>query len=536
MAQSRSRLALAAAIMMAAYGASRLTGLVRDIVISYQFGTSRAYEAYLAGNRIPDLVFQIVAGGAVASAFIPVYTSYLARREEDEGWRLVSSLFNIGLLVLVPLVAVLMILSPQLMQIIAPGFDAETSALAANLARIMLISPVFFTLGCFATSVLNSHQRFLLASMAPASYNVGIILGALFLARPLAQMGQPPFGLAPYSLAIGAAAGSALFLLVQVPGLMQVRMIYRPILDLGHLGVREVGRLMLPRTLGLGVAQVNFVVTLILASGMEERYAALYYAWLLTNLPLGIFAMAISTAVFPTLATQSALDQIAELKRTLTASLRLILYLTIPASIGLIVLRYRVIQLLFERGEFTAQSTEWTAVALQFYAAALFAHAATEIVTRAFYALHDTRTPVLVAAGTMVVNVVLAVTLVGFLSHGGLALATSLAATLEALTILYLARRRLGSLGEWPLLLSVGRTIVAAILMGFVVWYVAGYLEAYLGAMPIPRTAERVAFILTAIIVGCGAYLLFSLLLRSDEGMRVRDVIWRGRRRGEVVS
>ncbi len=513
--ESRHRLAGAALIMMAAITVSRLTGVLREMVIAYQFGTGREYEAYLAGNRIPDFIFQVVAGGAVASAFIPVFTGYLARNQREEGWKMVSTLFNLGIAILVPICALLMAFSPQVIHVIAPEFDSKTSALAADLARVMLLSPIFFTIGCFVTSVLNSHRKFFLASLAPSVYNVGIIGGALFLAKP--------FGL--YGLALGSATGALLFLLVQVPGLVQVRMAYSKILDIHHPGVRQVGKLMLPRTIGLGVTQINYFVTLILASGLAERYAALNYAWTLTMMPLGIFAMAISTAVFPTLATQGALDQMADLRRTMTGALRLILYLTIPASVGLIVLRYPIIQLLFQRGLFDASSTEWTAFALQFYAAALFAQSATEIVTRAFYALQDTRTPVIVAVATMVVNVALSLILVQFLSHGGLALATSIAVTLEALTLLYIARRRLGGLGEQRLFSSVVKTSIAAVLMGVVVIWFAGHLAPYLDSFNLPQLANRLLFVGASILVGAASYLAFSFVLRSEELMQVRGML-----------
>lgn len=502
-------------MMMAAMATSRLTGVLREMVISYQFGTGRDYEAYLAGNRIPDLIFQVLVGGAVASAFIPVFTGYLARGDHDEGWKMVSSLFNLSVAVLTPVCVVLMIFAPQLVRLLAPFFDEETSLLAANLARVMLLSPIFFSLGCFATSVLNSHNRFLLASLAPTVYNVGIIVGALFLAGP--------FGI--YGLALGSAIGALLFLLVQIPGLWRVRMTYTRIIDIKHPGVVQVGRLMLPRTIGLAVAQVNFAVILFFASGMEERFAALNYAWTLTMMPVGIFAMAISTAVFPTLAAQGATDQLAALRHTMATSLRLILYLTIPASIGLIVLRYPIIQLLFQRGEFDPQSADLTAFALQFYAAALFAHSATEIITRAFYALQDTRTPVVVAFAAMLINVMLALVLVQFLSHGGLALAASISATFEAITLLFLARRRLGGLGEQRLLASVAKTSVAAVLMGFVVLGFADAVAPLLALLDLPQIADRLVFVGSSILVGGGAYLAFSLVVRSDEVARVRDVL-----------
>ncbi len=514
-ARERRGLAGAAIILMVAFVASRLAGVFREMFISYQFGTMRSYEAYLAGNRIPDFVFQVVAGGAVASAFIPVFTGYLAKEEHEDGWRLVNSLFTLAILLLVPIVVVLMIFARQVIGLIAPAFDPETAELAANLARIMLLSPIFFTLGCFATSVLNSYRRFALASAAPVFYNLGIIAGALFLAKP--------YGV--YGLAIGSAAGSFLFMLVQVPGLLQVGMKYQPLLLIRHAGVREVAWLMLPRTIGLGIAQINIFVVLYLASGMEERYAALNYGWVLTMLPLGVFAMAISTAVFPTLATHGALDQMVELRRTLASSLRMILFLTIPASIGLIVLRYPIIQLLFERGAFGESSTQLTAYALQFYAAALFAHAAIEIVTRAFYALHDTRTPVIVAAGAVVLNLALAQLFIPYLSHGGLALSLSLAATLECLTLLFIARKRLGGLDLDRTFASVIRAVTVSVAMGVILWLFSDPLSSSLQKLALPQTIDRLIFVLVSVGAGAVFYFVVSLIVRSEEVGRVREML-----------
>lgn len=502
-------LAGATMILMGAFIASRATGLLRNIVIGYQFGTTAEYAAYLAGNRIPDFIFQIMAGGAVASAFIPVFTSYVALEQHEDGWRMVSSLFNIALVALTPVCAILIVFAPQVIGVIAPGFGPELRDLSANLARIMLFSPIFFTLGCLSTSVLNSHQRFFLAALAPTVYNVSIVAGALVLAAPIGV----------YGLAIGSAIGALLFFLVQIPGLIQVRMSFQPILDLGHAGVREVGRLMAPRALGMAATQINFVVALVLASGMAEKYAALDYAWILTMLPLGVFAMAISTAVFPALAEQQALDQIAEMRRTIVSSLRLILYFTIPASIGLIVLRYPIISLLLERGEFTAESTDATAYALQFYAAGLAALAIIEITSRAFYALHDTKTPVITAIAAMVLNVVLAVSLIRFFSHGGLALAATIASVLQAVVLLYLLRERIGDLQETALLLSVTKVAVSSVAMGIGVYYFASLLSSYVA---LTSLGDQIVFVSASVGFGGLFYVGMSIVLRCEEVKSLR--------------
>ncbi|HEX2987435.1 MAG TPA: murein biosynthesis integral membrane protein MurJ, partial [Chloroflexota bacterium] len=437
-------LALGAAILMAGFVASRMLGLVRTMVISSQFGASREYEAYLAAIRVSDTLFQVLAGGAVASAFIPVFAGYLARKEPERAWRMASSLITVAAVVMTPISLLLMILAPQVMSIITPGWhgDEANQQLAANLARILLFSPVIFAVSTFVASILNSFNRFLLASLAPMMYNLSIIGGALLLG--------PRFGV--YGLAVGAAVGALLHLLVQIPGLVRVKMDFHPMLDLAHEGVREVGRLMVPRTLGLGVVQVNYLVNVVLASRLEAgSLAYLDYAWMLTMLPLGVFAMAISTAVFPTLAEQSALDRLDDLRSTFTTALRLILYLTIPASVGLIMLGEPIVRLLLQRGDFSPEATRATAYALGFFAIGLAGQATVEIVDRVFYALHDTRTPVSVAFGAFLINVILSLVLMNYLSFGGLALANALAGLVEGGTLVMLLGRRLEGVRLSPL-------------------------------------------------------------------------------------
>jgi putative peptidoglycan lipid II flippase len=511
-ASSRSRrLAGAAAIVMGAYIASRFSGLLRDIAVSYRFGTGRELDAYLAANRIPDLIFQIAAGAAVASAFIPVYSTYLSKGDRQEQWKLVSILFTISVVGLLPIVLVVMVAAPWLMQLLVPNYPPEYQALAASLSRIVLLAPVFFTVGCFATSLLNAHGRFLLAALAPTSYNLGIILGAVVYSRWLGI----------YGLALGALTGSLLFFLVQLPGLWQVGLVYRPRLDLRDPGVRRIAKLMAPRAIGLAVSQVNFVVTLNLASGIAGGVAALNYAWILTMLPLGIVAMAISTAVFPTLADHGARDDESELQRTLRDALRFILFLTIPASVGLIVLSPQVVRLIYQRGQFTPESTAVTAAALRFYAAGLVGMAATEIVTRAFYALHDTRTPVKVAAVGMIVNLGLAIVLVRLMGLNGLALATAVAATVEATILFAVGQSRIPGLAFRTVADSALKSLVSAGLMAAVV------LVFVRTATPLSETLSGLVLLGGAVVVGSSAYLVSTIVLRSPETGQLRRLLQR---------
>jgi len=467
MTSSKQQIARAAGIVIVAFALSRILGLAREMVIGQQFGTSGELDAYLAAFRLPDILFQLVAGGALGSAFIPTFSGYLARGDERGAWRLASAVINLVLVFLCALALLAAAFAPLLVaKVVAPGFDPAKRALTVQLMRLMLLSPVIFGVSGIVMGVLNSYQHFLLPALAPTVYNLSIIGTALFL--------SPSLGIR--SLAVGVVVGSLLHLAVQVPGLIRRGVGYSLILGLDDPGVREVGRLMAPRVLGLAVVQINFLVNTILASGLADgSLAALNFAWLLMLLPQGIFAQALATAAFPTFSELAAKRQVAEMRGTLSATLRAILYLAIPASVGLFALRYPIVQLLFQRGAFKESSTEAVVWALQFYALGLFAHAVVEILTRAFYALHDTLTPVLIGVGAMSINVVLSLILIRPLAHGGLALANSTATILEMVGLLLIIRRRLEGLESGRLLDFTLRTVLAAGLMGFgVSWFAAG--------------------------------------------------------------
>jgi len=489
----------ATGIVMAAFVTSRVLGLAREIIIGHQFGTSRELDAYLAAFRVPDFIFQLVAGGALASAFIPTFTTYLARGDQREAWRVASGVFNLLLVVLCLLAMSAALAAPWLVAtIVAPGFAPAEQALTADLMRLMLISSVVFGLSGLVMGVLNSLQHFLLPALAPLVYNLSIIGGAIFLA--------PTVGV--HGLAIGVVVGAALHLAIQVPILVRKGLAYAPTFALDHPGVHEVGRLLGPRALGLAAVQINFLVNTFLASGLPAgSLAALNYAWLLMLMPQGIFAMAVATTAFPTFAALVARNELAAMRRALTSTLRLTLYLTLPAAVGLYVLRVPLVELLLQRGAFTSASTIATAWALQFYAIGLFAHATVEIVARAFYALHDTKTPVFVGLGAMGLNIVLSLALLGPLAHGGLALANSIATILEMLALLALLRTRLGGLEARQLLAALARMSAATGVMGV---SLAAYARGFDGA-------PNLLLVGGAILMGAAVYLVTTRVLGSDE-------------------
>jgi putative peptidoglycan lipid II flippase len=469
------RIARAAGLVMALFVVSRALGLLREMVISARFGTGGELDAYLAAFRLPDILFQIVAGGALASAFIPTFASLWARNGEGDAWRLASAIINLVLLLTVALAAMAALLAPWLVRTaIAPGFDPARQALTVELMRLMLLTPVIFGVSGVVMGILNARQHFLLPALAPVLYNLGIIAGAALLA--------PRMGV--YGLAVGVVGGALGHLLVQIPGLVRHGMRYSATLGLRSAGVREVGRLMLPRAIGLAAVQVNFLVNTILASGLAPgSLAALNYAWLLMLLPQGVFAQAVATAAFPTFSAQAAKGQRAEMRSTLAATLRAVLYLALPAAVGLIVLRTPLVQLVFQRGAFTARSTEMVTWALAFFALGLPAHSAVEITVRAFYALHDTRTPVAVGIAAMALNVGLSLILIqtfqvlGWLPVGGLALSNSLATTAEMAVLLWIVRGRLHGLEGRQMAASLVRAGFAALIMGGTAGTVALLLE-----------------------------------------------------------
>lgn len=463
-----SRIVRAAGIVMAATVIARLLGLVRQMIIGRLFGTTLAMDAFVAANRVPETLYLVVAGGALASAFIPVFTGLLTRGDRPGAWRLASQVANLIVLVVALLSLLAAILArPIVSQLLVPKMPAEGQLLTVELLRIMLVSTVVFSISGLLMGVLNAQQHFLLPAVAPVFYNLGIIGGAVLLA--------PTMGI--HGVAVGVVAGAILHLLVQLPGLRGQGAAYSLGLGLDSPAVRQVARLMAPRVLGLAVTQVNFWVNINLASAFGEgAVSALEYAMRLMMLPLGVVAQAVGIAAFPTFAELVAEGELDKVRRTLASTLRGVLFLALPATVGLLVLRVPIIQLLFERGEFTAESTKSVAWALAFFAVGLMGHAGLEIVVRAYYALHDTKTPVTVGSGAMVLNILLSIVLsrafdaADWMPHGGLALANSIATLIEVGTLLWLLRGRLRGVEAQWLFGGLYRSSLAAAVMGGGLW------------------------------------------------------------------
>jgi putative peptidoglycan lipid II flippase len=450
-------IARASAIMIVTLVASRVLGWLRLSVIGAHFGETPELDAFWAAFKIPDAIFGLVVAGALASAFIPVFTSYLAREREDEAWHVASSVMNSVLLLLVGFSVVMWIAAPFVVPtFVAPFHDPQQIALTVDLTRIMLLSPIFMGLSSLTTGILNSYRQFLSSATAPLVYNLVIIL--------FTQFGYPFLGI--HAVAIGVVVGALVMWLVQLPELTFRRTRYSFSLDLSHSGVRDVLRLAGPRTLALGAVQIVFFVDTYLAVGMPEgSLTALVYANQLLLLPLGVFSIAISAAVFPTLSHYASLGQVGRMRDTVQQAIRWILFLTLPTAIVMIVLRRPIVNLLFQYGSFGPEARELTQAAFLFYSLGLAGHALVQILARVYFASRDTQTPLALTLISIGLNVVLSVTLAPFLGINGLALANSIATLVEAalLFILLASRARLRLVG---LGVSTLKQISASLLMG----------------------------------------------------------------------
>ena len=498
----RPSLASAAAIVAAGFLASRLLGVLRSVAIADSFGDSPELGAYWVAFRLPDLIFQLLAGATLGSAFIPTFARVFTKQSEEAAWRLASSVLNLVFMATIVFAVLGFLFAPLLVPAMAPGLSERS--LAIELTRIMMLSPILFAASGMFMGILNARHHFLFPAFAPVLYNLAIIAGALAFDSVQA-------------LSIAVVVGAGLHLAVQTPALALVGMRYRAIADWRDATVREVGRLMAPRVLGLAAFQFNLLIAIFFASTISDQaISAVNFAWLVLMMPLGLFGMAISTAVFPTMAEQQAAGDRDGLRRTLEQSLRLILFLTIPAGLGLMVLSGPLVAFLFQRGAFSEAATDITQAALLFYAIGLFAHAAIEILSRAFYALGDTRTPVMYAVVAVVANLILSAALVGPLEIKGLALAISLATVIEVTLLFAALRLRLEGLDLRALARSLFQTLLAALLMveavGFylVLLHEAGHLDTN-------RLLDSTLAVAGATLLGGLVYVVVARALGSEE-------------------
>jgi putative peptidoglycan lipid II flippase len=501
----------AAGIVALGFIGSRLLGLVRSVAIADAFGTDPELSAYWVAFRLPDLVFQVLAGATLSAAFIPVFSRVAVRHGEEGAWRLASSVLNLVSIATVLLAGLAFLLAPWIVPLLAPGLgeetgrEAELRSQAIELTRFMMLSPLFFGVSGMLTGILNARQHFVAPAVAPMIYNLSIILGAVFLADRWGVHG----------LAWGVVIGSLGHLLVQVPALASTGMRWTPSFEWASEAVQDVLRLMGPRVIGLAATQINFIVVIFFASFIsDEAISAMNYAFLMMMLPVGVVGMAISTAVFPTLSQQAAASEFEALRRSTARALRTILFLAIPASAGLLVLAEPSVRLLLERGAFDVESTDLVVGALMLYALGVFGHAGIEILSRGFYALSDTRTPVSVAVGAVLLNIALSAALVAPFGVEGLALAASVTAAVEFFVLVRLLQRRLGGWDELGMGLPLTRTVLATAVMAEVI--VIARLLLGGGGIEGDTFLESLVVVVVAGGLGGASYLGLSFVMNRD--------------------
>jgi putative peptidoglycan lipid II flippase len=459
------QIARAAGTVMIAIIFGQLTGLIRGIIVAHTFGASPELDAFFAANRVSETLFLLVAGGALGSAFIPTFTGLLAKDEQDSAWRLASSLANAVTLTLSLLAVLSAVFAPQIVRYaLAPGLsaDPELFAITISLLRIQLISAVLFGLGGLIVGILNAHQIFLIPALTPAMYQLGIIFGALFLA--------PSMGI--YGLAWGVVIGAVFYLFLQIPTLLKQKGAYTFTLGLDNPNTKQVILLMGPRLLGVAVVQLNFWVNTWLASQMSPgSVSGLYYGFSLMIMAQAAIAQSVAIAAMPTFSAQHALGKTDELRASIAAALRGVILFALPASVGLILLSKPLVALLYQRGEFNANDVQLVAWSLAWYAAGLLGHSIMEILTRAYYAQHDTKTPVIIGSVAMGLNVVFSIlfsrlfTSLGWMPIGGLALANSLATALEASALLIVMQRRLNGIEGAHIARGLGASALSVLAM-----------------------------------------------------------------------
>lgn len=466
-ASADRQIARAAGVVMVGFVLSSLTGLVKWVLVSRGFGTGIEIDAFNAANRVPDLLFSLMAAGALASAFIPTFTDFLTRADHAGGWRLASSIANLVFVIMSIGAAVVWIFAPLIVRYaLAPGFDAQQMELTVALLRLLLPTAVVYGLSGLLMGILNAHQHFLLPALAPTMSWLGWIFGVLVLAPRMGIIG----------LAWGVVLGAIMHLAIQLPALPGRKPRYHLTLGLRDAAVRQVGRLIPPRLLGSAVVQINFLVNTILASMQPVgSLTGITLGFTLMLMPQGVIAQAIAIAALPTFSEQVARGKIGEMRASLANTLRGVVFLSLPATLGLILLRRPLVAFLFQGGAFDANSTQQVSWALLWFASGLVFHSLLEIISRAFYAMKDTRTPALVGTAAMTLNVIFSLAFsalfkrLGWMPHGGLALANSLATALESAVLLWLMSRRLDGLDLGRIKKGLLATLLATVVMTLVV-------------------------------------------------------------------
>ncbi len=520
-AESRgpARLARSAGVISLATASSRLLGLARDLALAHVFGAGHAMDAYTVAFRIPNLLRDLFAEGAMSSAFVPTFTRVLTLEGRQAAWRLGNLVITALLLATGVLVVLGMVFAWPIVRFAAEDYAAVPGKLelAVSLARVMFPFLTLIAVAVGFMGMLNSLHRFFIPAFSPAMFNIGTLLTMAVLIPVFRSNGVPPI----YAVAVGTIVGGIGQVVVQWPILRREGFRFRPLIDPRDAALREILALMIPGTMALAAVQINVLINTMLATSQGEGAASwLNFAFRIMYLPMGLFGVSIATAAIPTMSSAAARDDRAGMRATLSSALRMMLLLNVPASLGLVVLATPIVALLFEHGSFTADATAATAAALVYYAPGLIGYSAVKLAAPAFYALHDSRTPVVVGAVSVAFNVAINLLLVRMLGFRGLALGTSAAAIFNGALLMWMLRRKLGGLDGARIALAFGKVLGAAVFMAAVAWGAERWLATLMPGSSLLPKLVRVGGGIVAGLGGLGLGAKAFRIAEFDDALR----------------
>lgn len=501
---------------------SRVSGLIREVILAREFGAGQAYDAFLLGFRIPNLTRDLFAEGALSSAFVPTFTQYLTTKSKDEAVRLSNLVATAIVLVVGALCLLGVLFSPFIVNVLAHAWketDPPKFALAVRMTRVMFPFLLLVALAAQAMGMLNACNQFGIPALSSTAFNLGSLASGL----ALGFWAGPYIGISPIEgMSLGVVIGGALQLAFQLPSLRKKGFVFRPAMDWSHPGMRHIVHLMGPAILGNAAVQVNVMINTWFAAGIVDPVRGpdgpvswLTYAFRFMQLPLGLFGVAIASATLPAISKSAATGAMADFRRTLSQSLGLVFLLTVPSSMGLVILGRSMIGAIYQRGKFNAYDTHQTALALSCYAVGLAGYAALKVLTPAFYALHDSRTPMIVSFLSIAINFAVASTLINtfHLGHAGLALSTSVVALFGFVVLFSILRRRIGGIHGRALATSTAKMVLASAVMGAVVWGSSYAMHRWLGSSAWAHLAD----LAVSIPLGLAVFYSTCRALRIDE-------------------
>ncbi|MFW6139910.1 MAG: murein biosynthesis integral membrane protein MurJ [Acidobacteriota bacterium] len=494
---------------------SRILGYLRDMIQAFFLGTGMSADAFTVAYIIPNLLRRLTAEGAMTSAFIPVFSKLKKEEKREKLWRFANIFFFDLTLVMAVLVVLGIVFSPLLVKLIAFGFKAVPGKLELTVFLTRIMFPYIFlvSLAALVMAILNSFHKFFIPALTPVLFNIAVITAAgLFAGRS----SEPAF-----VFAAGVVVGGAVQLGFQIPFLLKKGMRFKPLLSFRHPAVRQVVKLMIPGIFGAGIHQINFALSRMIASTLEGgSVSSLYYSSRIQEFTLGLFSIALSIALLPTFSDLAAAKDYSGMKRTLSFSLRAICFITVPAMVGLLVLSRPIVHILYQRGEFDAQSTVMTASCLLFFSLSIPFISGVKITAPAFYSLKDTKTPAVVAFFVMAVYISLSIILMGPMRVGGIALALSVSSVFNFIVLFYLLEKKIGRLEKKKVAVSAVKSFTAAAVMGLSVWRFFNIFSFY------EMSFLNKLFVLAGtILVGLGVYGLLSLLFNKEEIKALRMIL-----------